>query len=130
MKKNYCFFIENQKRAHDILGFPVFITLFIRDGNCTYYFSLIMVSTSIHMVVSGVVFSFRNVSWLWMCYLVLCLDALKEDWWCYGDSSHKWKRGWPYLITLASFILMWFPIMCLTIIRFSSGRVYNIFHKE
>jgi len=62
MKKNYCFFIENQKRTQDILGFPVFITLFIRGGNCTYYFSFIMVSTSIHMVVSGVVFSFRNVS--------------------------------------------------------------------
>jgi len=124
------FFIENQKRTHDILGFPVFITLFIIGGNCTYYVSLIMVSTSVHMVANDVVISFRNVSWLWMCYLVLFLDAFKEDWWCYEDSSHKWKRGWPYLITLASFIMMWFPIMYLTIIRFWSSRVYNIFHKE
>jgi hypothetical protein len=114
----------------ELVGVPCVWTLFIGGGYCKKSFPFMAANISAHVVVRGVVTSSRNVRQLWMCLLVLLLEALVGYWWCDEDFSCVWKCEWPFLVTLASSTLIQFFVMCLMLKRFLSKSVYKLSYKK
>jgi len=85
---------------NELLGFLVFISLFIGCGYCMKYFLFIVANTSTCVVVKGVVRSLEKVMWLGIDPLVFLLDALVRDWLYWRDFSLcRCKWGCSYLVT-------------------------------